>query len=239
MAELILAADISLKNAIEDMAQEYSADTGDQLKVIYGESTYLAGELASGKITADVFIPSAMYPVDDLIAVGKVNPALVQPFLGNRLVIIQKTGSGLTNISCFKHINAKTVDTAKVKMYMANPDEPVNVPAGRYTHTTFDYDGNWDFVAANVQMLNNTTAVLDAVAGAPGAALGIVYFSDAISRPNEVSILGMAPEFVNAEIAYPIARINGGNSLYVTKFIYHIKTIGVNYFRRRGFTEVN
>ncbi|MCD7947950.1 MAG: substrate-binding domain-containing protein [Oscillospiraceae bacterium] len=237
MAELILAADISLKNAIEDMAEEYSADTGDKIKAVYDDAGYLAGDIACGKLSPDLFIPSAMYPVDDLIAAGKVNPALVKGFVGNRLVIIQKTGSGLTNISCFKHICAKTFDTSKVKFYMANPDEPVNVPAGRYTHTTFDYDGNWDFVNANAEKLNNTTAVLNAVADAAGPAIGIVYFSDAIARPNDVTIIGMAPEFVNSGIIYPIARLDGANNLHVTKLIYHITTIGINYFRRRGFTE--
>lgn len=239
MAELILAADISLKKAIDDMQEEYTADTGDTIKAIYDGSTYMAADIISGKVSPDVVIPSAMYPVGDLIAAGKVNPALVTPFLSNRLVLIQKSGSGFSNISCFKYLNEKNLDPSKAKIYMANPDEPVNIPAGRYTHTVFDYDGNWEFVNAHSEKLNNTVEVLNTVAESSGPAIGIVYFSDAITRPDDVAIIGLAPEFINKQIIYPIARINGGNSLIATKFTYHVTTIGIHHFRRRGFVEAS
>lgn len=237
MAELILAADTSLKEAIDSMREEYTADTGDTLKAIYDDSSYMAADIIAGKISPDVVIPAAMYPVEDLIAVDKVKPALVQPFLSNRLVLIQKVGSAFSNITSFKYLNEQNFDPSKAKIYIANPDEPVNIPAGRYTHTVFDYDGNWDFVNGNAQKLNNTVDVLNAVATSTGPAVGIVYFSDAISRPDEVSIIGLAPEFINKQIVYPIARLNGGKTLTATKFTYHVTTIGIHHFRRLGFVE--
>lgn len=237
MTELVLAADISLKKAIDDMQEQYKADTGDSIKAIYDDATYMAADIIAGKVSPDVVIPSAMFPIDDLIAAGKVNPALVKPFLNNRLVLIQKSGSGFSNISCFRYLNEKHFDPSKGKLYMANPDEPINIPAGRYTHTVFDYDGNWEFVNANSEKKNNTIEVLDAVAKSTEPAIGIVYFSDAITRPDEVAIIGLAPEFVNKQIVYPIAVVNGGKTIAGSKFIYYVTTVGVHHFRRRGFIE--
>ena len=233
----------------------------DEVDIYQGSSGYLAGRLLGAiqpQLFADIFFPAAWFPMEDLIdpvAAGFPGPPLVigstvSPVLGNKLVLIKNKNAGWSTrpaITGFEDVTYCNTVAVGTQIFVAIPynynDVAYNVPAGRYAKTTFQYFGNWGFVKNHATFTNmwNVTQVLNAVANAGGPAIGVVYKTDALSRPNDVEIIACAPPCVNSSIIYPIAPLLNSDvdELILESVINFIKGPGMIHFTSRGFIDLN
>ena len=85
---------------------------------------------------------------------------------------------------------------------------PKTVPAGRYAAEVLGHYGILDSVRERLVFAENVRQVLDYVARGEVDA-GMVYSTDAMTRPKEVTLVATAPEGSHKPILYPIAVIKG------------------------------
>jgi len=86
-ADILVFAASSLKTALDLVAQDWQAQTGQGVVVAYGGSAVLAKQIQSGA-PADIYISAAQNWMDALEQDGMIAPATRRDILGNSLVLI-------------------------------------------------------------------------------------------------------------------------------------------------------
>ena len=263
MPTLTMAVATSLGNAVTDQAFQTalinaSGGTITAVNVLPPDSSgVLADKIATGTLTP---VPDIFMPVSDVdqYPMNTVNGANVvvssTPVLRNNLVLIKNRAAGLpTPIISFQQVDlAHTVTPGLVRIYIANPDSPYNVPAGVYARLAFQYFGSavWNWIANNtgnnvtLSTMATVTAVLTAVTNSNVPAIGAVYATDAVSSlvtspsvQNPVEIIAIAPAPVNIKVIYPAVKIaNSANPNGATAFVNFMQTsVAMTTFLKWGF----
>ena len=202
--EVTVFAAASLKEAMDEQAKRFEADTGNKVIVSYGGSNALARQIQAGA-PADVFISADLDWVDYverralLVSGSRVN------LLRNELVLIAPASSN----AALRIAPGFALATAlrNEKLAMANPD---SVPAGKYGKSALESLGVWKSVEKQVVRTDNVRAALVLVARRE-AAFGIVYKTDALAERG-VRIVDTFPEATHAPIVYPAAVVAPGRS---------------------------
>jgi len=268
MPNLALMVAASLGNVVNDPAflpalLAYSASlnpsapniTGLTINPQYGDSSGVLANQIVGGSRPDVFMPVSdtdQYPLTIVSNAGLV--ASSTPVFRNNLVLIKNRAAGLpTPIISFQQVDlAHTVTPGLVRIYIANPDSPYNVPAGVYARLAFQYFGSavWNWIANNtgnnvtLSTMATVTAVLTAVTNSNVPAIGAVYATDAVSSlvtspsvQNPVEIIAIAPAPVNIKVIYPAVKIaNSANPNGATAFVNFMQTsVAMTTFLKWGF----
>lgn len=201
--DITVFAAASLQTALDRIATDHEAATGDRVIAVYGGSSTLAKQIAEGA-PADLFISASTDWMEDLAAKGLLDPASRRNLLGNELVLIA-SGAGDSHEGV---LDAAAVQAAVQgaggggRLAMALVD---SVPAGVYGHQSLTKMGLWDALSPSVVQANDVRAALTLVArGEAGA--GIVYASDAIAEPG-VHVIGRFAPDSHDPITYPAARL--------------------------------
>ncbi|MFC3085626.1 molybdate ABC transporter substrate-binding protein [Tabrizicola soli] len=193
-AEVTVFAAASLKTALDEIAADYTAETGTPVTLSYGGSSTLARQIAEGA-PADVFLSASTAWMDDLADKALIQPDSRRDLLGNRLILVGPPDAAPVTID-------KTLDLAALlaggKLAMAMVD---SVPAGQYGKEALESLGLWAAVEPGVVQSENVRAALQLVALGE-APYGIVYASDAVAEPG-VSLVGTFPEDSHQPITYP------------------------------------
>lgn len=195
-AEITVFAAASLKNALDTIAAEYSAKTGDTLAISYESSGKLAKQIQAGA-PADLFISAAINWMDAVQESGDIQPETRQDLLGNDLVLIGAPDAEDVDLKPGVDL-AALLDGGKLAMGMVD-----SVPAGMYGKEALTSLGIWETVAPDVAQTDNVRAAL-ALVSAGEAPFGIVYSSDAVSDSG-VRVVGIFPADSHAPIVYPAA----------------------------------
>ena len=161
----------SLKNAMDDIARDFSARTGVAARVSYGASSMLARQIENGA-PADVFVSADADWMDYLAQRRLIVNATRRDVLSNHLALIAPADSGITirigrNMPLARALGAG-------RLAVAGPD----VPAGRYAKASLTALGVWSSVEGHLAQAENVRAALLYVSRAE-APLGIVYDTDA------------------------------------------------------------
>jgi molybdate transport system substrate-binding protein len=202
--ELTVFAAASLKDALDALARQFDAATGNKTAVVYAASNALAKQIESGA-PADVFISADLDWPDYMDTRALLRPGSRVNLVGNELVLIAPVASATT-----LHIApnfALAAALAGGKLAMANPD---SVPAGRYGKSALEALGVWHSVERDVVRADNVRVALAFVARGE-APLGIVYKSDAIVDKS-VRIVDTFPPDTHAPIVYPAAVVAASKS---------------------------
>ena len=218
----------SLKEAMDDQARMFEADTGNQVIVSYGASSALARQIEAGA-PADVFISADVDWMDYVDAHGLVAAGARVNLLRNALVLIAPRSSTvrLTIEPGF----ALAAALAGGRLAMANPD---SVPAGRYGRRALESLGVWASVASRVARAENVRAALFLVSRGE-APLGIVYRTDALADPG-VRVVGTFPERSHPPIVYPAATLKASRSAAAAALLAALQTPRARAaWQRRGF----
>jgi len=256
MATLTIAAAASLLPALQDMQPELERlfPFDDQF-IIDGSSGSLVNQIVNGVIHPDIFISAALEPMEELVDEGFVTSGKEAPLLRNSLVLIRnKVNTPATqNIISFNQVTYDNTTAKNVRIYIPEPETVggvvYEVPAGRYARRAFNYFGNWAFAGQAAHRLDDDTpaAPIFSVARArnlvagrtTSAAIGTVYFTDAMTAPwrDSLEIIAIAPPSVNSDIIYPIAPLSASpiSSHVMTNILNFIKGDGIHYFYDRGF----
>ena len=227
---LVIFAAASLKNALDEIAADWSkAASRPMPKISYASSSVLAKQMEQGA-PADLFLSADLDWMDyvarkDLIVADtRVN------LLGNKIVLIAPRDSK-TTLDVKKGFDlAKALNGGRLAM--GNVD---SVPAGKYGKEALEKLGAWDGVKDKTAQADNVRAALLLVSRGE-APLGIVYSTDAAAETN-VKTVGTFPEDSHAPIIYPATVIKESKANDARPFLDYLKSIKARpSFEKQGFT---
>lgn len=188
----------SLKNALDEVAAQFTSETGHRVTISYAGSNTLAKQIIEGA-PADVFVSANTEWMDEVGKAGLVQSRA--DILGNRLVLIAHGDAAPVQISGDMDL-AGMLDGGKLAMALVD-----SVPAGQYGKAALENLGLWDSVQSDVAQSDNVRAALALVA-AGEAPLGIVYATDAVAE-DDVTVVGEFPADSHPSITYPAALLTG------------------------------
>lgn len=217
----------SLKTALDQVAADWKADTGNTAVISYAGSSQLAKQIEEGA-PADVFLSADEDWMNALGKAGLIQPASRHDLLGNELVLVARKGTAPVAI-------AKGFDLAGLlgrnRLAMALVD---SVPAGKYGKAALTSLGVWAAVEPKVAQSDNVRAALALVATGE-APYGIVYATDAAAEP-KVAVVGTFPQDSHPPIIYPAALTKGAKPAAADFLAYLSGPKAAAAFRAQGFT---
>jgi molybdate transport system substrate-binding protein len=227
---LVFAA-ASLKNALDEIAGQWTKEAGKQVKISYAASSALAKQIEAAA-PADIFISADLDWMDYLDQRKLVRPDSRANLLGNRIVLVAgKDSKAAADIGPGFPLRALLGDG---RLAMANVEA---VPAGKYGKAALEKLGVWASVQDRVAQAENVRAALLLVSRGE-APLGIVYQTDAAADAN-VRIIGAFPGNTHPPIIYPIALTASSANPDAAAFVAHLRSPAARAsFEKQGFTVV-
>lgn len=219
----------SMTNVVNELVDQFEAQSDVQVTTVYGGSSSLARQIAQGA-PADVLISANLKWVDYLQDQGVVNGDNVTNVASNQLVVIAPSGnSAQLNVqSANSWLDA--LDGQRMAIGQTNA-----VPAGIYAKQSLTQLGVWPQVQSHLAPTNNVRIALTLVERKE-APLGIVYKTDAMLS-KEVQIIAQLPDSSHSPIIYPMAIINRTpSSEQFAQFVQSPSAQQV--MQRYGFTKV-
>lgn len=213
--EVTVFAAASLKNALDTIAADWQAETGNSAVIAYDGSAKLARQIQQGA-PADVFISAAEDWMDVLQDEGLIRPETRRDLLGNRLVLIAHGTAPAVTIGAGLDLTGML---GGGKLAMGQVD---SVPAGQYGKAALESLGLWASVQGDVAQVDNVRAALALVAQGE-APLGIVYASDAVAEDN-VTVIGTFPADSHKPIVYPAALLTNAADAADRAFLDHLSS---------------
>ncbi|MEM8854416.1 MAG: molybdate ABC transporter substrate-binding protein [Pseudomonadota bacterium] len=225
---LVFAA-ASLKNALEDVAEGYTAATGEAVVVSFAGSSSLARQILQGA-PADVVVSANPSWMNAVAEDGLIDPASRRDLLGNTLVLVAPGGkSDKAPVTADTDIVGRLGDG---RLAMALVDA---VPAGIYGKAALESLGLWEAIAPSVAQADNVRAALALVALGE-APLGIVYATDAAAEP-DVVVVGTFDPASHPPILYQAAALAGREA--GARFMDHLGSEDARaVFARHGFVPL-
>jgi molybdate transport system substrate-binding protein len=202
--QVTVFAAASLKEALDEQAQRFEADTGNRVVISYAASNALARQIEAGA-PADLFVSADLDWMDYLEQRGLLVKGSRVDLLRNTLVLIAPAKSA-TKLKIARNFPLAAA-LGSEKLALANPD---SVPAGKYAKQSLQSLGVWSEVEKQVVGAENVRVALALVAR-DEAPFGIVYRTDALSETG-VRIVDTFPEATHAPIVYPAALTTQGKS---------------------------
>ncbi len=193
-----VAAAISLKEGLQDVAKAYAAETGVAVEFTFGSSGQLMAQVKNGA-PIDVFVSAAAKQVDDLAREKLVDEATRRVVAGNALVLIVPAGAASPPTSL--------KDLADPRHRKVATGDPKTVPAGEYARQVLDALKLSDAVRDRTVHGSNVRQVLDYVERGEVAA-GLVYHTDAVQAGPKVRVVERADPALHAPIEYPAAVVS-------------------------------
>jgi molybdate transport system substrate-binding protein len=189
---LTVAAAVSLKEPLEELAKKYEASHPHRrVSLDLGASGDLATQIERGA-PVDVFVSAAQEPVDRLKKSKPVTDRCTMA--SNALVLVARLG-----------LEGVTWDNFASKSEHIALGLTPSVPAGVYAEQTLQKLGAWDAAKPKIVRGANVRAVLDLVAKGE-ADVGFVYATDVRDR-KDVTLVGEPPESARPAIAYPLVLV--------------------------------
>lgn len=198
-SELTVSAAVSLKDALTSIAADYQQDTGERVRLVFGSSGQLAGQIKSGA-PVDVFISAAQKQVNDLAADKLIDESTRRVIAGNRMVLIVPAGVE-TKIDSLASLAGEGVKRIAV-------GEPGTVPAGQYAMQVLKSSGLESTLKDRLVFGTNVRQVLDYVERGEVDA-GLVYATDARQAGEKVRVVTTAPVESHEPITYPAVVVAG------------------------------
>lgn len=219
----------SLKEALDEAAVAYQAQTGQTLRLSYAASSALARQIEQGA-PADVFVSADLDWMDYLQQRKLIDAASRRNLLGNTLVLVAPRDSAAKPLSLQPGTDLRPL-LGQGRLALALT---ASVPAGKYARAAFTSLGMWESLQPRVAEAENVRAALMLVARGE-APLGVVYGSDARAEP-KVKLLSTFPARTHPPIVYPVARVAASRHPQAAAFVRWLQTApAATLFRRHGF----
>ena len=230
--EVVVFAAASLKDALDAVAADFQAETGNTVTISYAGSNALAKQIMEGA-PADIFISAAVNWMDEVEKAGLVVPDTREDLLGNTLVLVAH-GKDAKPVEIGPGFDLATL-LGDGKLSMAMVD---SVPAGQYGKESLEKLGIWSAVEGSVAQSENVRAALALVATGE-APYGIVYASDAVADEN-VTVVGTFPNDSHKAIVYPAALLTGAADAADKAFMEALSSDAADAkFTAQGFAILN
>lgn len=193
----VLAA-ASLTNVLNQLATQFSQQTGIVVTTVYGGSGSLAKQIEQG-VPADMFISADEKWMQTLKDKHLVHANSIQPWLSNRLVMV--TPANKTAVIA-------PLATTDIRPWLAGywcTGETNAVPVGMYAKQALMRLGWWAQIKPKLVSTQDVRAALTLVEREE-CDVGIVYASDA-RMTNKVRVAGQFAEQDHGPIIYPMATL--------------------------------
>ena len=197
--KVLVFAAASATNALRDVGQAFTKETGHSVEFAFGASSDLARQALAGA-PADVFLSADEARMTQVEKGGLLQPGTRRDLLSNRLVVVVPAES--------KRTLAAPADLRGVKR-LALAD-PAAVPAGVYAKAWLQKSGLWKELEGRVVPALDVRAALAAVEAGRVEAGG-VYATDA-AQSKRVRVALTVPEGEAPRIVYPVAALSGGKA---------------------------
>lgn len=198
--ELVLSVAISMKEAIEDVAQAFArARPGVVLRYNLGASGELQKQIEAGA-PIDVFVSAARRQMDELDARGLLLSGTRRVFARNVLVVVVPADAPGD-----LRTPADLLDSRVGRIAIGNPR---TVPAGQYAEESLRALGLWNRLVSRLILSENVRQVLQYVARGEVDA-GFVYATDVAGRPGRVREAFRPPAASYGPVVYPAAVLAG------------------------------
>jgi molybdate transport system substrate-binding protein len=232
--KITVFAAASLKNALDETAGAFTAETGTEVVVSYAASSALAKQIEAGA-PADLFVSADIPWMDYLAERGLIDDASRVDLLGNSLVLIAPAASPVDKIDLARGIGLSEA-LGEGRLAVGQVD---SVPAGKYAKAGLEGLGLWPAMEPKLAQSDNVRAALALVAQGE-APLGIVYASDAFNGSG-VKVVATFPRESHPPIIYPAALIRTEQPLAeAADFLAFMKgNAAAAAFRKAGFTLLN
>ncbi|RYE51128.1 MAG: molybdate ABC transporter substrate-binding protein [Hyphomicrobiales bacterium] len=226
--EVVVFAAASLKNALDAVAANFQAATGNTVTISYAGSNALAKQIIEGA-PADIFISAAVNWMDEVEKAGLVVEGSRRNLLRNTLVLVAQ-GKNAKPVDIVPGFDLKgLLGDGKLSMAMVD-----SVPAGQYGKEALQNLGVWAEVEESVAQSENVRAAL-ALVSRGEAPFGIVYASDAVSDSN-VTVVATFPDGSHTQIVYPAALLTGATDAADTEFFKALTADAADAnFTKQGF----
>ena len=220
----------SLADAVEEIADGYTEETGTGVELHLGGSTALARQIVRGA-PGDVFLSAGAGPMDVLEGYALIDPASRRDILTNRLVLVGKPSvseaMGITSIEDLR-------EAGGVRIAIADPEL---APAGQYAREALVSLGLWERLEASVLPSPHIRAALSYVETG-NADVGIIYVTD-LGAADEVQVLEEIPSENHSPIIYPAAVLISGKGGSASSFVEYLADDEASrIFRSHGFTSL-
>lgn len=226
--ETTVFAAASLKNAMDEIAAAFAAETGDTARVSLAASSALARQIQQGA-PAEVFVSANTAWMDRLEADGLLVEGTRVDLLRNTLVLVAP-GADAAAVA-LSDLGA-LIGEGRLAMALVEA-----VPAGIYGKAALESLGQWQALAPRVAQTDNVRAALALVA-AGEAPLGVVYATDAVAE-DRVSVVATFPEDSHPPIVYPVARLAGPENPAADRFLAFLQGPAARAaFERQGFAVI-
>lgn len=213
--DLTVFAAASLKTALDDVAGQFSEQTGTRVRLSYAGSSALARQIQQGA-PANLFLSANPGWMDVLQDDGLLAPDTRADLLTNRLALIAGPGAGpdLPQIAPGFDLRGALGD-GLLSMALVSA-----VPAGIYGKAALQSLGVWDQVADRLAQSDNVRAALRLVALGE-TPLGVVYATDA-AADTTVRVVGLFPTDSHPPILYPVAIVADGDTPRARDFLTYL-----------------
>jgi molybdate transport system substrate-binding protein len=225
---LVLAA-ASLKNAFDQVALDWNAETGKTVTISYAATSSLARQIEQGA-PADIFASADLAWMNHLQEKGLIKLGTRTDLLGNTLVLVAPADAAQS------FTLRKGADLGgyigEGRLAVANVD---SVPAGKYAKEALQALDMWPGVANKLALNDNVRSTLALVARGEAVA-GIVYATDAAIEP-KVVVLGTFPADSHTPIIYPVTQLASSKSPDAEAFLAFLRSpAAAQAYERYGFT---
>ncbi|MBO9449193.1 molybdate ABC transporter substrate-binding protein [Tropicibacter sp. R16_0] len=218
----------SLKPALDEIAQTYEAESGQQIDLSYAGSSALARQIQHGA-PAQLFLSANTAWMDALEADGLLVEDTRRDLITNRLALISAADNPVSLVMKPGAPLAEALGDGRLAIALVRA-----VPAGIYGRQALEHLGLWAEVETRLAQTDNVTAALRLV-GIGEAPLGVVYATDAAAS-DRVRLVGVFPKGSHAPIVYPVALLREGDTPEARAFLDHLSSQQADaIFQAHGF----
>jgi molybdate transport system substrate-binding protein len=227
-ATVVFAA-ASVKNALDNIANAWKAETGKSVSISYASSAVLAKQIEQGA-PADIFISADLMWMDYAEKGKLIKPETRKTLLGNTLVLIEPANATTTlKIAPGFDLAGATGDGKIAVCTIAS------CPGGIYAKEALTKLGVWEKVEPKLAQADNIRNALALVARGE-AKFGIVYGTDAKSEP-KVKVVDIFPEASHGPIDYPTALVATSTNADAAAFYKYVQSpAAAKFYTEQGFT---
>jgi molybdate transport system substrate-binding protein len=231
--DITVFAAASLKNALDEIAASYNAETGKSVAISYAASNALAKQIEEAA-PADIFFSADLAWMDYLDERNLIQKDTRVTLLGNKIVLVAPADSNVA-VTVGPGMDLAVALGADGRLAMANVD---SVPAGKYGKAALEHLGAWAGVADRIVQADNVRAALAFIATGE-APLGIVYQTDTNPEP-KVKVVGTFPADSHPPILYPVAMTASSANPDAQAFFDYLKSDKSRpAYEKQGFTAIS
>ena len=219
----------SLGGALDEVAEAFEGDTGNEVALSFAGSSVLARQITLGA-PADVFLSANPDWMDAVEDAGMLADGTRRDFAGNALVLIAPAEQASPNtLPATPGEFASVLNGGRLSMALVDA-----IPAGQYGKASLTYLGLWEAAKSHVVQTDNVRAALALVALGE-ARLGVVYATDAQAEP-KARLVAPFPDYTHPQITYPAAAVASGDVATATAFLdYLTSDAGQAILQNHGF----